>query len=299
MKLQGILMVFAGACSYGILSTFVKLAYAEGYTLGDVTGSQAFLGMLILWMIYFFQKTTSPKNAYTAPQKKSTYPKLFISGITMGLVSLLYYSCVKEIPASIAIILLMQFSWITILLEGIFFNKKPTLLEIISILIVLLGTAFASGIFSKELATLNLKGFIYGILAAVSYSIFILVSGKIGKNINPIKKSALLVSGACTFIFIILPPTFLFSGLLFTGLLKWGIILALFGTVIPPLFYSKGVPIVGVGLSSILSAAELPVAVMMSYFILHEEVSLLQWMGVIVILFAITLPNLKKTIGEK
>lgn len=294
MKLQGILLVFAGACSYGILSTFVKLAYEEGYTLGDVTGSQAFLGMLILWAIYFLQKTNSSKKTNTIHQKPSTYAKLFISGITMGLVSLLYYSCVKEIPASIAIILLMQFSWITILLEGIFFKKKPTFIEIISILIVLSGTALASGIFSNELATLNIKGFAYGILAALSYSVFILVSGKIGKDINPIKKSALLVSGACAFIFMVIPPTFLISGLLLTGLFKWGIILALFGTVIPPLFYSKGVPIIGVSLSSILSAAELPVAVMMSYFILNEEVSLLQWMGVIVILIAITLPNLKK-----
>jgi len=40
--LKGILLVFFGACSFGILSTFVKLAYHDGYTLGDVTGAQAF-----------------------------------------------------------------------------------------------------------------------------------------------------------------------------------------------------------------------------------------------------------------
>jgi hypothetical protein len=30
--------VFLGAASYGILSTFVVLAYGHGYTLGEVVG---------------------------------------------------------------------------------------------------------------------------------------------------------------------------------------------------------------------------------------------------------------------
>ncbi|MEW4151487.1 hypothetical protein Q0N88_14915 [Bacillus thuringiensis] len=34
------LLVLLGACSYGILAIFVKLAYAEGFSLGEVIGSQ-------------------------------------------------------------------------------------------------------------------------------------------------------------------------------------------------------------------------------------------------------------------
>lgn len=32
------LLVLLGACSYGILAIFVKLAYAEGFSLGEVIG---------------------------------------------------------------------------------------------------------------------------------------------------------------------------------------------------------------------------------------------------------------------
>jgi drug/metabolite transporter (DMT)-like permease len=57
--LKGILLVFFGACSFGILSTFVKLAYHEGYTLGDVTGAQAFFGAVILLVLFFFEWPTT------------------------------------------------------------------------------------------------------------------------------------------------------------------------------------------------------------------------------------------------
>ena len=46
--LKGILLVLFGACSFGVLSTFVKLAYGEGYSLGDVTGTQAMFDAIML-----------------------------------------------------------------------------------------------------------------------------------------------------------------------------------------------------------------------------------------------------------
>lgn len=69
--LKGIFLVFFGACSFGILSTFVKLAYKDGYTLGDVTGAQAFFGAVILWILYFIQRRTS---SYKLNKKVITTP---------------------------------------------------------------------------------------------------------------------------------------------------------------------------------------------------------------------------------
>ena len=102
-----------------------------------------------------------------------------------------------------------------------------------------------------------------------------------------------MITGAMTITWLIYPPTFLFDGLLLEGLYKWGLLLALLGTVIPPLFFSIGVPKVGVSVGAILSAAELPVAVVASRFILKESVDGLQWFGVALILAAIILSNLR------
>jgi len=73
--------------------------------------------------------------------------------------------------------------------------------------------------------------------------------------------------------------------------MKWGIVLALFGTVIPPLLFNSGFPLTGIGLGSIVSALELPVSVLMAYFLLSEKVNGLQWLGIVLIIVAIVIMN--------
>lgn len=294
---KNVLLVFLGACSFGILSTFVKIAYSEGYTVGEVTGAQVFFGMSVLWIIYgagkalgFFSKSK---------EKKEPFWKLMLSGLSTGSVSILYYMCVELIPASIAIILLMQFIWMSVLIEFIVFKERPSRLQILSVLLVLGGTTLAAGIFNQQAFTLSFKGIIFGLLAAFAYAIFLIVNGRVGNNYPAVQKSAFMLTGACILVFIVFPPTFLYSGVLGQGLWFWGILLSLFGTVLPPLFYAIGIPKVGIPLSSILSAVELPVAVGMSYFLLSEKVSGLQWLGVVIILLAIIWPNWLKMKGVR
>ena len=288
--LKGILLVLLGACSFGILSTFVKLAYADGYNLSDVTGTQAFFGAILLWLFYFIQVKIG-KKVY--PESKTQWYKLLAAGTFTGLVSMFYYQCVKLVPASLAIILLMQFVWISVLLELIIYKKKPNKLQILAIVVILGGTVLASGFTETNASAINIKGIGFGMLAALCYAIFLMLNGKLGNDYPPLKKSALMVTGACILIFICLPPAFLINGSLSDNLLKWGIILAVFGTFIPPLCFAAGVPKIGVTLSSILSSAELPVAVMMSSIVLHEDVNFIRWIGVIIILSALILPNLE------
>jgi drug/metabolite transporter (DMT)-like permease len=54
---------------------------------------------------------------------------------------------------------------------------------------------------------------------------------------------------------------------------------------------NAGFPLTGIGLGSIVSALELPVSVLMAYFLLNENVNNTQWFGIVIILFAIILMN--------
>ena len=56
--------------------------------------------------------------------------------------------------------------------------------------------------------------------------------------------------------------------------------------------YSHAVPKVGLGMSSILSAIELPIAVMVSVILLSETVTSLQIAGIVIILLGMSLPTL-------
>lgn len=291
-NLQGALAVFIGAASFGVLSTFVKKAYSAGFSLGEVTGVQALLGMLILWIIFLLMKITKV-NLDKYPRKTASW-KIMLAGISTGVVSVLYYKCVQLVPASIAIVLLMQFIWISALVNYILFKHKPSKKQRIGIILILIATLFATGALESNIHEVSTLGIVYGLLAALAYSIFIIVNGKVGNDYPPVQKSALMVTGACILIFILLQPISLVQVTIDSKIYTYGILLAVFGTVLPPFLFAYGMPKIDIALGSILSAVELPVAVAMSYFVLHENVSILQWFGVAFILAVVVWINYKK-----
>lgn len=201
-----IIMVFTGACCFGILSTFVKVAYQEGYTTGDISGSQACFGMMVLWILYLLQQKTKA-SGIERPHTASW--KVILAGTSIGLCTHLYYLSVQWIPASVAIIFLMQFTWIGLLLEWLIYGKRPSLLQCISALLIM------------------------------------------------------------------------------------------FGTIIPPLLFSAGIPKTGVILSALLMTVELPVAVITARLVLHEHISFLQWNGVLLMLLAMALPPLQQLAARR
>lgn len=292
-KIKGVITVFLGAASFGILSTFVKKAYAQGFTLGEVVGIQALFGMLLLWLLMFIVWGVN-KSYFSRHASRTPKWTILVSGISTGAVSILYYKCVQLVPASLAIVLLMQYIWIGQFIEFIFFKEKPTLRHLLGIAVILASTLLATGIFEQDMKGINLLGIGYGLLAATGYAVFIIVNGRVGNDRPPLQKSALMVSGACMFVFIVLQPFSLFEAETFSSLGKYGLLLAVFGTVLPPLLFAYGMPKTGVSLGGILSAVELPVAVGMSYYILHEPVSVLQVVGVVCILLVVVFLNIQK-----
>ncbi|RAJ10846.1 threonine/homoserine efflux transporter RhtA [Chitinophaga skermanii] len=291
---KGALLVFAGACSFGILSTIVKSAYKLGYTLTELCGIQAGLGMIFLWAIYLLTRDKK------TPIQWRNGLKLLALGTSSGIVSITYYQSVQYIPASVAILLLMQFTWMNMLVDAILHKKRPTVQQLICVGLILCGTILASGMLNGVNSHLPVAGIGFGLLAAAFYTVFMTANSSTRSNTPPVLKSAWMVTGAFLIVSLILPPTYLFNGRLFDStLLLWGLPLALFGTVLPPFLYAKGMPQVGLSLGGIISAAELPVAVVSAAIVLREQVGWMQIAGIVLILGAITWSNYPKKAGIK
>jgi drug/metabolite transporter (DMT)-like permease len=287
--LKGTFLVALGATSYGMLATFVKMAYDEGYTTAEVTISQFILGIIGILIINWFQKTKSKKEVVKATKKNIFH--LMLAGTSVGLTSVFYYISVKYIPVSIAIVLLMQTVWIGLLLEMILEKKFPSAQKIVAALVVLIGTLLATNIFKNEIQ-LDWRGFVMGMLAACSFTTTMFTANRVGLGISSAQRSLYMLLGGVLIVFAfgIATQNTPFHYAIF---LKWGIILSLFGTILPPMLMNAGFPLTGIGLGSIVSALELPVSVLMAYFLLHEKVELLQWAGILLIILAVIIMNLK------
>lgn len=287
--IKGVFLVGLGATSYGMLATFVKLAYKEDFTTAEVTTAQFVYGILGMLLINLFQKTRN-KNQVVKASPKNIF-QLMLAGTSLGMTSVFYYLCVKYINVSIAIVLLMQTVWMGVLLEWFLDKKRPSNQKIISVVIVLIGTLLATNLLNSEI-NLDWRGLVFGILAAASFTTTMFTANKIALGISSAQRSLFMLFGGAiiVFFFVIFTQITPFNFEIFT---KWGIILALFGTIIPPILMNTGFPSTGLGLGSIVSSLELPVSVLMAYFILSEEVIASQWFGIFLILVAIVIMNSK------
>jgi len=290
--LKGVILVGLGATSYGMLATFVKIAYTEGYSTAEVTTAQfvyGLIGLLTLNLIFLAKKN----NATVAVTQKETL-QLIAAGTSTGLTSLFYYLAVKYIPVSIGIVLLMQTVWMGVLLEWFLDKKAPSFQKISAVFIVLLGTALAINILKINFDAQEVDwaaGLFWGLLAAASFTTTMFTANRIATSVPVQKRSILMLLGGAiiVFSFALFTQETSFNMGIFS---KWGIVLALFGTIIPPLLLNAGFPHTGIGLGSIVSSLELPVSVLMAYFILNEEVIAIQWFGIVLIISAIIIMNL-------
>ena len=285
---KGVFLVGLGATSYGMLATFVKLAYNEGFTTAEVTSSQFIYGIIGILLINLFQKLKN-KNTAIKASKKNIF-QLMLAGTSLGMTSVFYYLCVKYINVSIAIVLLMQTVWIGVLLEWFLDKKAPSKQKTIAVIIVLIGTLLATNLLNSK-AEIDWRGLLFGFLAACSFTTTMFTANKVALGISSAQRSLYMLLGGAIIVagFAIFTQVTPFNMEIF---MKWGIILALFGTIIPPMLMNSGFPHIGLGLGSIVSSLELPVSVMMAFFILNENVILSQWFGVILIVFAIVIMNI-------
>lgn len=276
-----------GATSYGMLATFVKIAYGEGFTTPEVTTAQFVYGLLALLLINVFQKAKKGKEVVKASKKN--IGQLMLAGTSLGMTSIFYYLAIKYIPVSIAIILLMQTVWMGVLFEMILEKKIPSTQKIISVIIVLIGTALATNLIQSKIE-LDWHGIVLGLFSAVSFTTTMFTANRVATHVSSPQRSLYMLLGGAVIIFgfAIATQTTPFN---FDIFMKWGIVLALFGTVIPPLLFNAGFPLTGIGLGSIVSALELPVSVMMAYVLLNENVNAIQWFGIVLIILAIIIMN--------
>lgn len=287
--LQGSLLVALGAASYGLLATFVKLAYNQGYTIAEVTISQFVIGFCGLLILNLFVRRPAPENRVS---NGKNIGKLMLAGTSLGMTSTFYYLAVQYIPVSIGIVLLMQTVWMGVVLEMILNRKLPSKGKLLAVVLILAGTVLATDMLTNTRAV-SWVGIGWGLMAALSYTVSVYTTNKIALGMHPFRRTFWMLCGGLIVVASISAPS-LVKHMNPDIFLSWGILLALFGTILPPILFTIGMPITGLGLGAILSSVEIPVSVLMAFFLLHEPVNVFQWLGILLILVTVIVMNLPR-----
>ena len=279
-----LLIVFAASC-YGILSTIIKLAIQDGYTAAEAVTSQYFVGFFIALLIFIIVRRKVPKFGGGVT--------LLLAGLFTATTGTVYGQAIEYMPASLAVVMLFQFTWVGMLFDCIAKRRLPKRIEVISLLFLFGGTILAAGIIDADLSGIPWQGWAWGMASAVSFASFVMINSRQVEGMDTETRLLFTSFFAAIAIFFFQTPEIVWNGTLFSGgLWVYGLILGLFGIVIPIYLFSIAVPKVGTAMTSILSAAELPVAVTASVILLSEALTTFQVIGIIIIVIGMTLPTI-------
>ncbi|WNR44241.1 DMT family transporter [Paenibacillus roseipurpureus] len=282
-----IILVIIGASSYGLLSSFIKMAYDQGFTDSQITPAQMTMGTLFVWMLILFHKE-SWVNPFKGP-----WIKLSLIGIFgLSMTTILYNIALQDLDASLSIILLFQFTWMTIALDCIINRRWSKRMEAIAVVLILTGTVLAVNITDTNWSDLSLRGMVFGLISALTYSIFLFFTGQVESSLPPLMNSAIMLTAALPVLYVLFPPTVFVhenGGML----ILWGLLLGLLGQAIPTVAFNIGIPRIGSSLAAMLGSMELPVAILAAYLLIGEPIGAMQWGGMALILGGIIISENK------
>ncbi|WP_340002705.1 DMT family transporter [Oceanobacillus sp. FSL K6-0127] len=294
MKRHHAIIIFSlGAFFFGLNPLFIKLGFAAGWSLNEINVIQAIIAFTVLWIIGLFAIKRNPQAVKKLSFK--TVLSLMAAGSFTGLTSVLYYGSMQYLPASLAVVLLFQFVWVGVLFEWIIYRRKPSGKTLLTVALTLVGVLFAADVFNGGLSEITLIGFLLGIGSAFTYSAFIIVSGRVAVDVPATIRSPIMVTGAALLIFILFPPHMTLNANVLSSGSIWiyAGALALCGLILTPLMFAMSTPHLPSSLATILGAIELPVSVVVAYIGLAEYVAPSRWFGVLLILGAIAIGEMR------
>jgi drug/metabolite transporter (DMT)-like permease len=279
-----LLFIGAGASLWGIIGIFVTYLYEIGFTPTQVVAVRA-LSATIFLVIYVLFKNRQLLKISISDSKYFVGTGIF----SIVLFNWCLFSAIEETSISIASILLYTAPAFVTIFSRLLFKEALTTRKILALFITFIGCSFVIGILPNMDEPISLYGVILGLGSGLFYSLYS-IFGKFA-----LKKYDSLTVTVYTFLFATIAVT-PFSGLwsvlpLFSGIKVWMYIIGLgfLSTMLPFIFYTKGLNTIESSRASIIATIEPVVASLMGFLIFHEKLNLWQYLGIIMVIAAVVI----------
>jgi drug/metabolite transporter (DMT)-like permease len=283
-SLFGVSLVLLATLLLSFRSILVKLAYIEEVSVMDLFYYRFLFTLPLLLGFAFYKKK---KDLFTAILNK----KIAISCVLAGffgyyLATLSDFHSLKLIDANINRIILYTFPAYVLILNSVVEKRIPGARDIFFFALVQIGLFFVLGGFNLSLTSANKTGAVLALLAAISYSIYIIINQQTGKKIG----SILFTTYAVTFSFIFINIHFftVFNPEISNVISNKGfviiVIMAIFCTFMPLLLIAEGIKRIGASRFSLLNTSGPVMTIFFCFIILGETMTYQKIIGSILII---------------
>ena len=295
-SLKGTLLTVVAGIAWGLSGTSGQYLMAHGIASLVLTNLRLLIAGGILMVLAY--ATAKDKMLAFLKDRKSLLSLLIFALIGLFLNQFAYLTAIQETNAGTATVL-QYVCPVGILIYSCIKDKvAPTLGEIVSIILAIGGTFLIATHGQLDQLSMTPAGLFWGLFSALTYALYIILP------IALIKKwGSSLVIGVGMVIagLVALPftgvlqaniPTSLDFLLAFAGII-------LIGTVFAYTAFLKGASLIGPVKSSLLASIEPISAVFFAFLIMNEQFYPIDFLGMAMILIAVTLISLKDLLLEK
>lgn len=297
ISLAGFVITFLGAVLFSTKAIIIKVAFAHS-AINALT--LLTLRMIFSLPFYTVAAVIAARKQENEPLTRSQWAWVVVLGLFGYYLSSLFdFMGLQWVSAGLERLILFLYPTFAVLINGFYFKQKISGLQWIALLLTYAGIGLA---FAGELQ-LDTGGenFYWGCFlifcCAVTYSIYIAGSGHVIPSVGAGRFTAYAMLAATGGIFL----HFLFAGNV--AVLReaadsawlYGLLLAIFATVIPSFLISLGMKKIGSNNVAIISGIGPVSTILQAYWILGEEIFFEQIVGTMLVVVGVLLIGWKTT----
>lgn len=288
----GYVLAVASAFFYALQVVVGKFILGAGIEAKSLLVMQYSGSVIILFIFLLIRRK---KAGVKLKMDKQYLKPILIQGV-LGccLTSFFFYLALERVNAGICSMLLYMcpvYVCIFFMASGI---RKITTYNKISVILAFVGAVFVLNIFSLGDMKWSALGLLLGFLSGICYA-FYGIHADLKLKEMPAEQMLFYMYLIAAITFWILCPEFVINPPVIHGVKLWLLIIfVVFLQVLPMALLNLAIRMIGSNKATVIATVELPFTVLLAFIILKEQMALVQIVGILLIVLAVLLLQLKK-----
>ena len=286
------LLALAGILAISFSAIFVRLADVSPDTASFFRAAYALPALLLVWLAFRKRDRRTPRERLLA----------FGAGLFLALDFAFWHRAIEDIGAGLAtvignvqVVFVGLFAWL-------FLRERPTRLAFVLVPVVFLGVVLISGLGAADAFGKNpLAGVWFGILTALMYTAFLMLLRASNRALSPPGGPLFDATLGALIGVSIIAPLFdsEFSAVPHWPAHGWLVALALVAQVAGWLLISWALPRLPSLETSVMLLLQPMLTVLWAYLLFSEVLSLIQWLGVALVLGGVATLAARGSVEER
>ena len=276
-----------GAILFSCKAIVIKLAYRFDIDSISLLGLRMGFALPLFLLIGYFRRERSATNGPLKTTDIATIVTLGLFGYYLA--SYTDFLGLKYLTAGMERLILFVYPTLVLLLQWLIFRVPIKPIQWVATVLCYLGIAVAFSASDLSIGSNFTLGAGLVFLSAFLYSFYVIGAGRLAPRLGTVRFTSLALVAASAGV---LTQVFVSGGTLLgypNTVYVYGVVLAVFCTVIPSYLVTEGVRRIGANDAAILGAIGPVATIVLEYFILGESLNLVQGLGAALVIVGVVI----------